>query len=286
MRRLFLFLILFGLALPSLAQQLLLPLKPKSVRFAVIGDTGTGGKAQYQVGVRIVEYREKFPFDFIIMVGDNIYGSAKPSDYQKKFELPYKRLLDAGVKFHAALGNHDNTNERVYESFNMHGDRYYTFKKENVRFFALDSNYMDPRQLEWLEKELRNSGADWKICFFHHPLYSSGGHGSAKELRRVLEPVLMKYGVNVVFAGHEHFYERIKPQHGIYYFTSGGAANISRRNIRKTDLTAKGFDQDNSFMLVEIAGDDLYFQTISRTGQTVDSGVIRRPTAKPESKPD
>lgn len=287
-RPVFLAILLF-LAVASLAQELVLPLKPDSVRFAVIGDSGTGGRAQYQVAAQMERYRAKFPFDFVIMLGDNIYGTSTPRDYEAKFERPYKPFLNAGVKFYAALGNHDNTNESAYKFFNMNGQRYYTFKpsKGNVRFFVLDSNYMDPRQLDWVEKELRISNSDWKICYFHHPLYSSGAaHGSAVELRVVLEPLFLKYGVNVVFAGHEHFYERIKPQKGIYYFTSVGAATLRRRNIRKTDLTAKGFDEDNHFMLVEIAGDELYFQTISRTGKTIDLGVIRRQKAGSEDKPD
>lgn len=94
----------------------------------------------------------------------------------------------------------------------------------------------------------------------------------------MLEPLFVKYGVNAVFSGHDHFYQRIKPQHGIYYFISGAAGKLRRSNIHKeSDLTAVGFDQDNSFMLVEIAGDNLYFQSISRNGQTVDSGVLSRP---------
>ena len=92
----------------------------------------------------------------------------------------------------------------------------------------------------------------------------------------MLEPLFVKYGVQVVFAGHEHVYERVKPQKGTYYFTEGASGQLRKGNLRKSDLTAVGYDQDHSFMLVEIAGDELYFQTISRTGVTVDSGVIRR----------
>jgi len=205
---------------------------------------------------------------------------------QKKFEVPYKPLLDGGVKFYASLGNHDDANQRFYELFNMNGKQYYSFKKGNVRFFALDSNYMDPKQLAWLEEELKGSGSDWKVCFFHHPLYSSGGrHGSSTELRLLLEPLFVKYGVQVVFQGHEHFYERLRPQKGISYFTVGGSAKLRAGNIRQTELKAAGFDTDNSFMLVEIAGDELYFQTLSRTGATVDSGVIRRPTQTQAAAP-
>jgi calcineurin-like phosphoesterase len=260
-----------------LAQDLTLPLKSGSVRFAVIGDMGTGEVPQYEVAKRMFEFHQKFQFTFVIMVGDNIYGGKSPAEMQRKFETPYKPLLDAGVQFYASLGNHDDTNERFYKLFNMNEQQYYTFKKGNVRFFALDSNYMDPKQLTWVEKELSNSGKDWKIPFFHHPLYSSAAlHGSSVELRKILEPIFLKYGVDVVFSGHDHVYERFKPQKGIHYFVEGASGKLRAGNLRKSTLTAVGYDQDCSFMIVEISGDDLYFQTISRTGKTVDSGTIHR----------
>ncbi len=268
------------------AQDIALPVKPDSVRFAAIGDMGTGGREQYDVAQRMVEYRRKFPFDFVIMLGDNIYAGKSPNDLAKKFEIPYKPLLDAGVQFYAALGNHDDTNERFYKFFNMNGQLYYTFQKGNARFFVLDTNYMDPKQLAWLEKELPRAGADWKICYFHHPLYSSGAfHSSSTELRLLLEPLFVKYGIHVVFAGHEHVYERVKPQKGIYYFTEGASGELRAGNLQPTDFKAAGFDQDRSFLLIEISGDELYFQAISRTGVTVDAGTIRRPGAGPPRPP-
>lgn len=192
--------------------------------------------------------------------------------------MPYKPLLDSGMKFYATLGNHDNTNEKLYKPFNMNGERFYTFKpKPGVRFFSLDSNYMDPSQLQWLEKELAASGSDWKIAFFHHPLYSSGGtHGSDTKLRDQLEPLFLKYGVDAVFSGHEHFYERIKPQKGIYYFVSGGAGKLREGDVGKSNLTAKAFDTGYHFMLVEVGKDVLNFQVISDQGKVVDSGALPR----------
>jgi 3',5'-cyclic AMP phosphodiesterase CpdA len=281
-RRSFLWVFLAATALALLGQGRPLPLQTGSVRFAVIGDSGTGKLPQYEVAEKMNSSRQTFPFDFVIMLGDNIYGGNNASDYRKKFELPYKLLLDAGVKFYAAIGNHDSPTQKSYKPFNMNGQAYYTYKKGNVEFFVLDSSYMSPLQLAWLEKELLNSRADWKICYFHHALYSSGAfHGSAVELRRVLEPLFIKYGVDVVFAGHEHVYERMKPQHGIYYFTEGASGELRQGNLRKSDLTASGFDLDRTFMLVEISGNELSFQTISRPGKTIDSGVIQR--SVPES---
>ena len=278
-RRILLLLSIVPLLLASLgAQDFKLPLKSGSVRFAAIGDMGTGESPQNDVAQRMMKVRETFPFDTVIMLGDNIYGGSSPSDFERKFAVPYKPLLDAGVKFYASLGNHDNTNERFYKPFNMNGESYYTYKKGNVRFFALDSNYMDPKQLAWLETQLKGAGnGDWKICYFHHPLYSSARyHGPSKDLRQLLEPLFVNYGVDVAFYGHDHVYERIHPQQGIYYFMEGASGQLRAGDLSRSPITDKGFDSDRTFMLVEVAGDEMYFQTISRTGDTVDSGVIKK----------
>jgi predicted phosphodiesterase len=264
------------------AQQVTLPQLDGSVRFAVIGDSGTGSSRQYELAEKLVATHAQFPFTFVLMMGDNIYGSDKPKDFQKKFETPYKALLDAGIPFYATLGNHDDPNQRFYKLFNMNGQRYYTFTKGDVQFFVMDSTYTDKAQLTWLDQQLSASRARWKIAYGHHPLYSSGArHGSELDLRDLVEPLFIKYGVDVVFAGHEHFYERVKAQKGIYYFTSGAAGKLRENNIRRGPLTAAGFDEDMSFMLVEIKDDKLYFQVISRAGETVDSGQLDRP-ADPE----
>ena len=261
---------------PLPAQRVTLPLRPGSVRFAVIGDMGTGDKMAYEVARQVARYHAKFPFTFAILLGDNIYGSERPQDFERKFTIPYQALLDSKVEFHAALGNHDDPNQRFYEPWHLGGNRYRTFRKGNVRFFVLDSNYLDPDQVKWLEKELGSSGSDWKIPYFHHPLYTTARRGPEVELRKILEPLFVQHGVNVVFSGHEHIYERLKPQGGIYYFTSGGAAKLRKGDTRPGPLTEKTFDTDRTFMLVEVAGNALYFQTISRTGETVDQGIIRR----------
>lgn len=254
------------------------PVKPNSVRFAVIGDSGSGDRYQYQVAAEMEACRRTFPFNFVIMLGDNITGGHSPRDFYEKFENPYKALLDSGVKFYASLGNHDRTLERFYAPFNMGGKTYYSFKRGNVTFFALDSDYMDSGQLDWIKRALQSATTTpWKICFFHHPLYSDGrAHGGDLDLRHLLQPIFEQHGVDAVFSGHDHVYERLKPQHGIYYFVEGSSGHLRYHNLRKSLEMAAGFDTDRAFMLVEVAGDQLYFQAISRTGQVVDSGVLQR----------
>ena len=258
------------------------PNRKDSLKFVAIGDNGTGDKPQYEIAAQMNAWRGRFPFDMVIMLGDNIYGSQRARDFVDKFENPYKPLLDAGVKFYAALGNHDNQTNRFYKPWNMNGERYYAYAKKNVKFFVLDSDYMDPKQLQWIEGELKSARDDWKIVYFHHPLYSSGGrHGSEVDLRVTLEPLFVKYGVNVIYSGHDHIYERIRPQKGIYYFVAGAGGQLRSGDLKKSALTAAGYDQDQTFMLNEIAGDELFFQVITRQGRTIDAGVLPR-QAKPK----
>ena len=188
------------------------------------------------VGEQLAAWHGRFPFPLVVMMGDNIYGSDRPQDFVKKFEAPYKALLDAGVKFYASLGNHDSREQRFYKIFNMDGKLYYSFKapKEDVRFFALESTYMDPDQVNGSKTSCRRSNEKWKIVFFHHPLYSSGKtHGSQVKLREVLEPLFVQYNVSLVLNGHDHIYERIKPQNGIQYFVEGSSGQLRDGDLRK-----------------------------------------------------
>ena len=260
-----------------LAQSASLPNRPDSVKFAAIGDNGTGDREQYEVADQMTKVHATFPFDLVIMLGDNMYGGQTPADFVRKFEQPYAALLKANVTFQASLGNHDRPENVSYGPYNMNGQRYYTYARKNVRFFALDSTLMDQKQLEWIDTSLREARDEWKICYFHHPLYSDAArHGSSVDLRVLLEPIFIKHGVDVVFSGHDHVYERVSPQNGIYYFVSGAGGQLRRGNMRASSQTAASFDQDRSFMTVEVAGSEMFFQSISRTGQIVDSGVIRR----------
>jgi Predicted phosphohydrolases len=231
-------------------------------------------------------FRKEFPFDFVIMLGDNIYDGATADDYHRKFEVPYKEFLDDGVDFYAVIGNHDEPNQPNYKPFNMGGQRYYTFRPKppllarlggnDVQFFMIDTENVDRTQRQWLDRELGKSNARWKIAVFHRPIYTSGRYSLwARWTRSSLEPLLVKHDVPFVLSGHEHFYERMKPLNGITYFISGAGGSLRPRDIRASTITATGFDTDYSFMLWEITGDEAYFQSISRTGASVDAGVVR-----------
>lgn len=259
----------------TLAADVTLPQAEGSVGFAVIGDYGTGGRGQYEVAAQMAAFHELFSFGFVLTLGDNVYGPDNKGALKKKFELPYRPLLDENVRFYASLGNHDSSALSHYAPFNMNGLRYYTLRMSDAEFFALDSTNMDRAQLDWLASSLAASTANWKICYFHHPLYSDGKrHGPSEKLRTQLEPLFVRFGVQIVLAGHEHFYERLVPQRGVQYFILGNSGQLRKGNIKPSALTAIGFDSDLAFMVAEIAGNEFHFQVISRTGATIDSGVV------------
>lgn len=264
---------------------LTLPNRPTSVKFAVIGDSGRGTPPQHEIAAQMTAYRTDFPFAFVLMLGDNIYeGPASRDDYRRKFEEPYRRLLDQGVKFYATLGNHDDPLEVRYPLFNMDGERYYSFAPPEdllakiatrVEFFAVDSTHLDRTQLRWLDERLGKSSAAWKVCFFHHPLYTSGRYSMwSRGFRLILEPPLIRHDVDVVFSGHEHIYQRTQLQSGIQYFISGGAGSLRPGDGAPASYVARSFDTDYHFMLIEIDGDALHFQAIARSGATIDAGTL------------
>ena len=269
--------VLFAAGTWLTAAPIALPDVPGSLRFAVIGDMGTGERPQLDVAAQMAALRERFSYDLVLMVGDNLYGRQRPADIAAKFGRPYAALLQAGVLFYGALGNHDDPETRFYEPFHMNGERYYSFVREDARFFVLDTNIMDRKQVAWAETALGEASERWKIVIFHHPLYSNAArHGSDVQLRTILEPLLVKAGVTVVFSGHDHVYERLVPQKGITYFVTGSSGKLSPGDVHRSPMTAAAFDSDNAFVIVEISGESLYFQTISRTGTIVDSGVVSR----------
>lgn len=258
-----------------------LPNRDGSLKFGVLGDFGTGSRQQYQLAEQMVALHKRFPYQLVALVGDNIYGSERPRDFKSKFEVPYKPLLDANVKFYAALGNHDDADlQSNYALFNMAGKRYYSFKapQQDVRFFVLESTYMNPEQVKWIEQELASAKEDWKIAYFHHPLYSSGyRHGSDMALRTTLEPLFIKYNVSIVLTGHDHIYERIKPQQGVTYFVVGSGGQLrAGGSERGLPFSAKIVDNIQVFMVAEIFENEMTFNAISRTGAIVDSGVVVR----------
>lgn len=252
------------------------------VRFAVIGDWGTGDSDQISTAKQMLTSHQRAPFDFVISAGDSIYPDGSGHLFGRNFEQPFAGLIKDRISFYSVLGNHDvkagRQDQCQYPLFNMGGRNYYKLAKGDglAEFFCLDSNDFDSNQAAWLESSLRASTAKWKIAVFHHPIYSSGRrHGSDTGLRKQLEPLFTRYGVNVAFSGHDHIYERTKPQQGVQYFVTGAGGKVRRGDVDLgSSIREASFDEDNHFMLIEMDDKQIGFQAISETGGVVDSGSI------------
>jgi Calcineurin-like phosphoesterase len=253
-------------------------------RFAVMADTGSSTKNQYAVGRAMTNYHQQNPFDFVLMVGDNIYTNGEISKIKETFEVPYADLLKQNVKFYAALGNHDvrtaNGDRQVeYPQFNMQGQHYYTHEHGNIKFFVLEtSSIVDPAsttraaQLAWLDRELAASKARWNIVYGHHNIYSAGVYKVDETMRREIVPILKKHKVKLWINGHDHNYQRSKPIDGTTYLVcGGGGANLYP--VKPQPWTA--FAQSiHSFGIVEVYQHQILLTGIDSKGAIIDRGLV------------
>ncbi|HEY6365527.1 MAG TPA: metallophosphoesterase [Candidatus Binatia bacterium] len=257
------------------------PLKhPAAItRFISFGDGGSGSPAQYQLGRQMENARKITGFDTVLMLGDNLYPRGDPRVAKPHFEQPYADLLKAGVKFYPVLGNHDlqtNDGRDQIAYFKMPG-RWYSVQKGPLEFFMVDSArpQVTKQQMTWLDTALSSSTARWKIVAMHLPIYSSA-HDSLNDLnwwlKIFLEPLLVKHRVSVVLSAHDHFYERIKPQRGIYYFVSGGGG-AEVREVKQKEFSARAASTHH-FLLFEWGENKGWFQAVNICGHVFDSGIL------------
>ena len=199
------------------------------LRFAVIGDFGSGSTEQYQLADRMCSWRRDNPFDLVITTGDNIYDAGEPEHFNDRFFRPYDCLFDNGVRFRAVLGNHDigtdNGRPELDEpAFGMKR-RNYVVRKNGVRFVMWESNYSNKA---WLRRNLRAEPGDrWTVVSFHHPVFSPGPHGGTAGYRPSLPRLFARKGVDLVVNGHDHLYALMPRKRGVrYVVTGGGGAGV------------------------------------------------------------
>jgi hypothetical protein len=221
-----------------------------------------------------------------LLAGDISYYGAIEDRYEDVFVRPYRPLIDAGVEWELAIGNHEIEEKRsddaaaeIEAQIQRFGkpNTFYTVTHGPMDVFVLDSSTpaangeKAEEQLIWLEQALAESDATWKVAILHHPLYSSGKHGSYPTLREAVEPLFIEGGVDIVFMGHDHHYERTHPQHGIVYVLSGAGCKLS--DVGESDFTAHA-ESSLEFVLVQIEGDTMDVQAIGVDGAVIDQFQI------------
>lgn len=248
--------------------------RAERLHWLATADSGSGDRQQLAVAGAMADLQRRDPADLVILGGDNIYNEGEISRVEEAFERPYRELRQAGVPFHAVLGNHDirtsnGSGQLAYPGFGMKG-RWYTLRRGPVAFFMLDTNINAAwqHQLPWLRRVLAASDAPWKVVVGHHPLHSSGLYGHDRVAVARLSPLFRRHGVQLYINGHDHHYERSLPIDGTTYLTVGNGG-ASLRPVAPGQATARAFSR-HGFASLHADPETLRIEAWSTTGEQLD----------------
>lgn len=257
------------------------------ITFAVLGDNGSGGRNQMDIARQMARTYMQTPFGLVLLAGDISYYGSIDDRWEEVFVQPYGPLIDAGVSWELAIGNHEisekkseDAAEEIQAQLRRFGKpgTYYSVIHGPMELFVVDSSTPFATgsdasdQLRWLEGALRSSEARWKVALLHHPAYSSGHHGSELRVREALQPLFSEHGVDVAFTGHDHHYERTAPQDGVVWVVTGAGSKLTR--VGHSDFTAHA-ESTLEFMLVDIDGPTMSAKAITTDGGTIDEFSLR-----------
>jgi acid phosphatase type 7 len=277
--------------------------------FLVFGDSGLGGRAQYLLAAEMG--RAQPPADFLLHTGDQVYPDGARRRYEERFFAPYRHLLTR-VGFWACLGNHDvkksnpakpepgDDGAPAYEEIfdlpqngppGLPAGHNYWFDYASCRIAVIDSNIteslMAKKVAPWLEAVMADPAPHWKFVALHHPPYTGARHKPDARVQRVLVPVFDAAGVDVVFSGHDHLYERMHPMRGgqivtegasvLYIVTGAGGGELYEMKEPRPAYIAAFDDHDYSFTQVTIDGDELSLRQIALDGHVIDNFTLQKP---------
>lgn len=244
------------------------------VDFVVFGDSGSGRAEQWMVRDQLLTV----PSEFVVHVGDVAYENGSMESFEEFFFEPYAEIGHS-VPFFLTAGNHDLRTAgggpyyEIFEHPTNGGDDLggrYSFDWGPIHFISINTNDIEEDERAWVAEDLASTDKPWKIAYMHHPMYSSGSeHGSNLVARGILEDVLVEHGVQLVFAGDDHHYERTSPQRGVTYIVTGGGGR-GTRPVGHSDFTV--FSEDVlHFVSVHVEGSDLRLYAIDAMGAVFDS---------------
>jgi hypothetical protein len=271
---------------------------PGPLKFAVIGDSGMATTPQAQIANLIAAERPAF----MMHVGDIAYLRGTFQEFQTNHFNYYGNMMSS-VAFFPCPGNHEYETQNAAPYLALHAvpsrtvpfvdrGRYYSFDWANVHFVSLDSNSSlesaisgSGPMLQWLEADLAATRQFWRVAYFHHPPYAGGPNSADPIIARVQDrvvPILERYGVQVVFSGHEHSYQRSESLRrgavvpsgiGTTYFTAGGGGAFLYP-VFPSSFVAFG-RSEHHYLRVEVSGTQMKITAVRTDGSEIENVVIR-----------
>jgi len=259
-------------------------------RFVVIGDHGQGTVWMHNIAQRI---NHRTDFDLLLTVGDNIYGSTTcnvngaPGWYDPFWFRLYGSTMKR-VPVFPALGNHDkDTANGQYQVDFFHSptngpgdqiEKNYSFDYGNVHFIVIDSDPFQNNETDvmasitsWLSNDVAQATQTWKMALYHHPAFTSqGSHNDNANVKAQIIPILKAGGVQYIFQGHNHFYERINAINGIHYNTCGACGAFLYGISNRKEYSAQLIADRHSYTVVDIQGGRLKLEQFDETNGKID----------------
>ncbi|MCK5832411.1 metallophosphoesterase [bacterium] len=220
--------------------------------FCAYGDTRTGMVAHWVV----IDHVMTCDPMFMVHTGDMIEDGEDTGQWDDYFaELCEWHDIARSVPFFYAMGNHDDESPYFYSALTLpknnpdSSEAYSSFDWGRIHFFSMNSEVdydSASPQYNFIVNDLAEASIDIRYDFIiglvHRPFYSSGYHGREEDLADALEPLLIEYGVDLVLQGHDHMYERVSPQSGVYYVVTGGGGAPPSPIVLWHDYTAFGYN--------------------------------------------
>jgi hypothetical protein len=261
-------------------------------RFSVYGDFGWSaapGVVAHPPTAAVAARVNESGSHFTVTVGDNIYNDGQPGLYDPSWFVPYAPINRTAPLF-PALGNHD-VNNSTNGSYYLHNfylpengpagqlERSYSFDYGSAHFAVVDTNPFAQNNTatmqairDWLAADLADTMQPWKFVVLHHPPFTSDGgvHGDNANVKAHLVPLFAQHGVQVVFQGHNHFYERLNAIDGVYYITTGAGGRSLYAPSNRKPYSARLVANEYSYTRIDMHGPRFDLTQINAAGAVID----------------
>ncbi|MEW6189431.1 MAG: metallophosphoesterase [Actinomycetota bacterium] len=268
---------------------------PPDFRFAVFGDNRPENpmEPQPEIFKKLIAQIELERPALVFSTGDMVTGKTANENIYRRQYRDFLEIIQKLKTFHAAVGNHDAANQigqSLYQEY-LSERLYYSFDYKGSHFIILNTEIVGQAgrigelQLSWLKEDLEsNNGAFHIFVFMHRPLYSimnpqskRGRHMPFTDIRNrdQIRELMRKYRVDVVFAGHEHFFNK-QVHDGITYIITGCAGAFP--------YTDEGHGGFRHYVLVEVKGRHIHLTVVKATGERINPDRIPTPSFQPFTK--